>query len=1317
MVRWPGDKERAEEVYHALNEMYSNLGGTYPVGQNECWHSGIHIYSNMPVYPVTNGTLIACRINKEYIPVSMPDKITADEHKKLGADKQEFYQEERTEHGLKVYQLIDENSKDLITGGFMLLKHHMYIPTGENGISNKLDFFTLYMNLLPYNEIPELQKYCNEFQPVEEIDQAINVIKQAPFYIKWLFKVNPDKIDKLEYPFKDINGKRVFPSSRFKTKSNIYEGGVLDCEFENDLDPENPVRVNSDWIDVDKMIKRYIPKEHTDVKVYSIKKPEGAPADDYLLTHLKNEANPFFTLINRHPNDGAWNYATGYFKITVFPEEVQKSSRELGLYLPALKDYRTFNSNEEINDRIGSNSIYECTGVDSTKILLKIKNEFTGGVMPIPHEFKILREGEVNYKIVKLTNLLKKLEETGWIQNLVDFFDRNIDFNKDKITIKGMEDEGLGNFIKSITITNNQPTQTGKKEGKLPVDSNKLVIIIKKETSSFDPEKYQESKNQMAFYYGDQQIFPYVDADGIWDDLNSEPSNGLSLYCVTPQSNIFWKDSYLEILKDPSDFSCSCLKNEGGLLPCRISFDGKNSEVLIKATDLQCDYAYGQVKTESVFFDQKIKGLPVYDDFETPQNMPENMREVLTADDEFSLEQTDRFLEAGTAQNRYAVTLDGARRYVVIEDKSFLKMKAGVDTNKYGEDNTVGFPANENLHTGSILGFPTPHKQYTNRLFYDLVVFFKNSDFMNNTEEAQADLFTIPEEVKIYTEQQKVQTAYMFPPDTTFSYEEKGVKDGSAVYELKIESMEIYIFRADEVIKEKEAAKDKEVEIGEFSTIEVYNSYITYDELGGVLACGDDRLKAFANAFGKIRDGIKNAKLKCVAEYKKGEVTEKRFLVEFSMYADFELPFWMGEKDLPNDMEKDNDNKKIIYTREKNGSKELALKVYEENPLEAEFEEAERQGELSGTLELRKTTGEMEDKAHEKYLGFNISDKVIYAMDSEVKKENLLEWNKYFTIFEEENDNDIVCDSPVEDRLNEESAEPLSTTEMAKKKREIVCRHPLDWDREQYTAHKIKSKILLGNEKRHELLLEKMDALEIWNHIKDHEDIKQEKNNFWYGHPVYFINHLERARLLRHPRIDQLLAIQDDVMALECLKQGHKGIYPEVWETEQLTPQQTYCNHGAYLTIKAVDDNMINFTGRSNKSFPEVEDAQSYLYKNSNYWCDILVKQASAGIIRELDEKVAQEQANEGYVVIAVWKNLTLKSQGGGSPHFATVRPGFSFDRVNGPMLANIGVTNDEVRRSRGFLGKPVKDIHWYYNPQQKFQYNPSVVTDFKDFK
>jgi hypothetical protein len=43
-------------------------------------------------------------------------------------------------------------------------------------------------------------------------------------------------------------------------------------------------------------------------------------------------------------------------------------------------------------------------------------------------------------------------------------------------------------------------------------------------------------------------------------------------------------------------------------------------------------------------------------------------------------------------------------------------------------------------------------------------------------------------------------------------------------------------------------------------------------------------------------------------------------------------------------MEEEKNNKKFVYTREKNGSKELALKVYEENPLEAEFEEAERQG-------------------------------------------------------------------------------------------------------------------------------------------------------------------------------------------------------------------------------------------------------------------------------------------------------------------------------------------------------------------------------------
>jgi murein DD-endopeptidase MepM/ murein hydrolase activator NlpD len=109
-----------------------------------------------------------------------------------------------------------------------------------------------------------------------------------------------------------------------------------------------------------------------------------------------------------------------------------------------------------------------------------------------------------------------------------------------------------------------------------------------------------------------------------------------------------------------------------------------------------------------------------------------------------------------------------------------------------------------------------------------------------------------------------------------------------------------------------------------------------------------------------------------------------------------------------------------------------------------------------------------------------------------------------------------VCDDPAEERINRGREDPLSEEggEMAAEKRKVVCRHPLEWDAEQYTGKKIKDGIFLGSEdERYKILLEEMEALEIWKHIKGHEDIKQEKNNFWFAHPVYFINHLDKMKV------------------------------------------------------------------------------------------------------------------------------------------------------------------------------------------------------------
>jgi hypothetical protein len=279
------------------------------------------------------------------------------------------------------------------------------------------------------------------------------------------------------------------------------------------------------------------------------------------------------------------------------------------------------------------------------------------------------------------------------------------------------------------------------------------------------------------------------------------------------------------------------------------------------------------------------------------------------------------------------------------------------------------------------------------------------------------------------------------------------------------------------------------------------------------------------------------------------------------------------------------------------------------------------------------------------------------------------------------------------------------TEEVAAYKRRLVCKHPMEWDKSLYKGINDEHfKSVIG-------------AIDIWESISGKQIAGFSRNAFWFAHPVYFINHLNNAGLLGNSRVDELKQIQDMVVKLRSLTKGEgRGIYQEG------SREDTYCNHAAFITIWAVDGNMTNFTDRKQGVFPEIpaKKKETYPYKISNHWCDVLETQAKEGKIVEFTgevtakEAAAQAKANKGYVVIAAWKNMKGKNDRNNSPHFATVRPGFEADPEKGPMLANVGATNDVMRRFDGFPGKPLDEIRWYYNPAQKFQYKPEVIEEYK---
>ena len=78
-------------------------------------------------------------------------------------------------------------------------------------------------------------------------------------------------------------------------------------------------------------------------------------------------------------------------------------------------------------------------------------------------------------------------------------------------------------------------------------------------------------------------------------------------------------------------------------------------------------------------------------------------------------------------------------------------------------------------------------------------------------------------------------------------------------------------------------------------------------------------------------------------------------------------------------------------------------------------------------------------------------------------------------------------------------------------------------------------------------------------------------------------------------------------------------------------------------------------------------------------------------------------KANRGYVVVVAWEN-TSGSKVDDSPHYATIAPGYDYDKNTGCMVANVGKENG-IKRERGKDGafSSNSSLNYFYNPNQKF--------------
>jgi murein DD-endopeptidase MepM/ murein hydrolase activator NlpD len=178
------------------------------------------------------------------------------------------------------------------------------------------------------------------------------------------------------------------------------------------------------------------------------------------------------------------------------------------------------------------------------------------------------------------------------------------------------------------------------------------------------------------------------------------------------------------------------------------------------------------------------------------------------------------------------------------------------------------------------------------------------------------------------------------------------------------------------------------------------------------------------------------------------------------------------------------------------------------------------------------------------YTGFYYQGKTVYLPTSRlsVLEENLLDWSAFRklnteagsggtgffnavdtlakNLFDKETDTDgdIFYDKKpqwIKDSFTNTAGGRAAKQEI----RRIMCNHPLEWDKTHYLENgtvKASLEMFIAGEEWKRHLKEIAETLDIWDRLKS-KTIKGTtftKNSFWFAHPFYFINRLDRAGLV-----------------------------------------------------------------------------------------------------------------------------------------------------------------------------------------------------------
>lgn len=128
-------------------------GGVFPVGRNRFWHGGVHLSGKKPVRAVADGTIVAFRLDRDYIDSELDRQIKATAPVKASASKAKP----------------QPSSPRQFSSSFVLIRHECEANRGGGemqpvegvspGVSASIPryigahFYSLYANLLPQKQL------------------------------------------------------------------------------------------------------------------------------------------------------------------------------------------------------------------------------------------------------------------------------------------------------------------------------------------------------------------------------------------------------------------------------------------------------------------------------------------------------------------------------------------------------------------------------------------------------------------------------------------------------------------------------------------------------------------------------------------------------------------------------------------------------------------------------------------------------------------------------------------------------------------------------------------------------------------------------------------------------------------------------------------------------------------------------------------------------------------------------------------------------------------------------------------------------------